>query len=324
MLRFAAPARMQIPFPRNILVASSLGNHPSNKSLILPATMDFLGSLGFLGFLIYLRRFQIFVKKEIETKHITAADYTLHVRNLPREALCEGDVEEYFSLYGEVACVTICHKGYAERARLIALRESAAQDMEEFRVQSEAPHRFPRAATWLAAATRAYERRCEDLLSFQRQGQPVCCGHAFVTFSLESDMQRCLRELSGKRHFFGALLAPFIGPIKRAGRADPDRTPPPLVRQGAFRAGPPDFRGRRLRVARAPQASDIIWENLEVSGRRSPPPPPLKWLFCFALHRLRALAENKDLQLAGSAPAAARARAPARLRRRYPALLAAR
>jgi hypothetical protein len=229
--------------------------------------MDFLGSLAFLAFLIYYRRRQLLVRKEIETKHITAADYTIHIRNLPQQAILEEELEEYFSVYGEVACVTICHRGYAEQARLVALRERAAEDIEEFRLQTEAPHRFPKAAKYLSASIKTHEQCSAELLRCQRQTQQLCCGHAFLTFSLESDFQRCLKEFSGQRYFFGNFIALFGPVVAPCNKEMAEMSPPPLVRQDSFRAAPPPFRGCKLHVTRAPQVSDILWENLEVSSR---------------------------------------------------------
>jgi hypothetical protein len=227
--------------------------------------MDFLGSLGFLAFLIYYRRCQLLVKQEIETKHITAADYTVHVRNIPNQLVSEAEIEEYFGVYGEVACVTICYRGYAERAGLITKRERAAEDIEEFRLQAESPQRFPRALNYLAAATKIHEKCSTELLRCQRQNQLVCSGHAFVTFSLEGDLQQCLRDFSAQRYFVGNFFKIFCPCFGARPVGGSESLQPPLIRQGGFN-GPTAFRGCKLAVTRAPQASDIIWENLEVSN----------------------------------------------------------
>ena len=112
-----------------------------------------------------------------------------------------------------------------------------------------------------------HEKFSAELLRCQRQNQSVCCGHAFVTFSLEGDVQQCLKDFSGQRYFFGNILNVFSRVASAAQSEMSDMSAPPLMRQGSFRAAPAPFRGCKLTVTRAPQPSDIIWENLEVSSR---------------------------------------------------------
>mmetsp|Transcript_43945 Transcript_43945/g.103482 ORF Transcript_43945/g.103482 Transcript_43945/m.103482 type:complete len:730 (+) Transcript_43945:251-2440(+) len=237
----------QIGFPRNIIVASSLGNRPPGQPLLLHSIMDFLCTLAFFCFLIYYRRAQLKTQREIETRVVTAADYSIRVTNLPEDAT-EDEISEHFSSFGEIAKmgnkeqVTVCYRGYAARAKLLDLREKAEEDVEQFTVQMQSPGQFPDAADGHAAATKVLDRLNTELAALERRRgkEQVCCGTAFVTFKLESACRSCLEQ-----HKQPSLLASLFAGTPRA----------------PFRP----FRGSvSLKVAKAPQPSDIIWSNIEV------------------------------------------------------------
>jgi hypothetical protein len=242
----------QIHFPNNLIVATSLGNRPPHQPVHLHSIMDFLCTLAFLGFLVYYRRRQLLARKEVETKVITAADYTVHVRGLPEDATKE-EIREHFARFGEVEHVLVCYHGYKQRSRLIEQRAKAETDVEELNAQIASPVQTPGAQDALAEAQGIVDRTTGELLKLQRSHAraPRCCGHAFVTFKLWSAAHKCREEYMVTRTWplgFGA----------------PKRSQPPSLRNGRA-GGEVD-----MRVGTAPQPSDIIWENLEVSaGKRA-------------------------------------------------------
>jgi len=246
---FAFNPDEQIGFPRNIIVASSLGNRPPNQPLLLHSIMDFLCTLAFFGFLIYYRRAQLKAQRAIETRVVTAADYSIRVTNLPAD-VTEEEISDHFAHFGDIAKmdgldqVTVCYRGYAERARLLDLREKAEEDLEQFSVQMQSPITFPDAREGHAAASKVLDRAAAELHALERRRgkEWVSCGTAFVTFKLESSARLCLQQ-----HLRPSLLQSIFTPRSQ-------HTPARL------------FRGTLpLKVSQAPQPSDIIWDNMEVT-----------------------------------------------------------
>ena len=142
-----------IAFPNNLIVATSLGNRPPHQPVHLHSIMDFLCTLAFLGFLVFYRRRQLLARKEVETKVITAADYTVHVMGLPEDT-CKDELLEHFARFGDIEQVVVCYSGYKERTRLIELRNKAEEDVEQFNLQMALPIETPGAQAGLAEAQR--------------------------------------------------------------------------------------------------------------------------------------------------------------------------
>ena len=229
-----------IHFPNNLIVATSLGNRPPHQPVHLHSAMDFLCTLAFLGFLVYYRRRQLLARKEVETKVITAADYTLHVTNLPEDA-SKDEIVEHFAKFGEIENVVVCYHGYRERSRLVEQRAKAEEDVEQFNLQLSSATHTADTQEGLSEAQRIVDRTTGELLKLQRlhARTPRCCGHAFVTFKLWSAATKCRDTYKLNRTW---LLA------------SPKKEPPP-----AFRDSIP------VKVNKASQPSDMVWENLEVS-----------------------------------------------------------
>jgi len=231
----------KISFPRNLIVASSLGNHPESEPLILHSVMDFVCTLSFFAFLVYFRRQQLLARKEIETKHITASDYSVAVSHIPEDAT-EDEVAEYFAKYGEVENVTLCTRGYSAIARLMELKGKAEEDVEQFEMQMSSPEEFPDAPAAHAEAVKLLDRLAQELARLRRaQANATCCGHAFVTFTLESAACKCVGDFK-PTGFFG--LWATVRP-----------------QSDLFRLT------TNLHVRVAPQPSDIIWGNIEVGAK---------------------------------------------------------
>jgi len=231
----------QIHFPNNLIVATSLGNRPPHQPVHLHSIMDFLCTLAFLGFLVYYRRRQLLARKEVETKVITAADYTVHAKGLPEDASKE-EIQEHFSKFGEIEQVLVSYHGYKDRSRLLEQRAKAEEDVEQFTLQIASPVETPGAQDGLAAAQRLVDKTTGELLKLQRTHarNPRCCGHAFVTFKLWSAAHKCRDVYKVNRSWFLSALT------KEA----------PALFRGAL----------QIKVKMAPQPSDIMWENLEVSS----------------------------------------------------------
>ncbi|EKX53929.1 hypothetical protein GUITHDRAFT_160745 [Guillardia theta CCMP2712] len=176
----------KIGFPRNLLVASTLGNRPPHQPLLLHSIMDFLCSLAFLFFLIYYRRRQLLARKEIETKIITAADYSILVSNLPENATRE-EILDHFGRYGQIEHVYLCYKGYAKRSQLMSVKEKAEEDLEQFDIQLASPLEFPEASEGHTNAQRTLDEVLSDIRKHQLEHErcPRCCGLAFVTFKVK-------------------------------------------------------------------------------------------------------------------------------------------
>lgn len=141
----------QIVFPGNLIAVTTVGNLSEGSPLLVHSLLDFLSVLAFLSFLVYYRRRELLARKEIETRNITAADYTVHVSQLPPDAVSEDELSAYFARFGQVASVNICYRGYAERARLMALKESTEEEIAEFERQATAVSLFPLARESLGA-----------------------------------------------------------------------------------------------------------------------------------------------------------------------------
>lgn len=231
----------QIGFPGNLIAVTTVGNLSEGSPLLVHSLLDFLSVLAFLSFLVYYRRRELLARKEIETRNITAADYTVHVSHLPPDAVSEDELSAYFARYGQVASVNICYRGYAERARLMALKESTEEEIEEFERQASAASLFPLAKESLGASKLLLQQAQRELEKINRR-RVECCGHAFVTFMLDSSCRECLSDLKSAQS--GVLFK-----NRQSGST-------------------PLFRGMYpLKVDKAPQPSDIVWDNIEISAR---------------------------------------------------------
>ena len=206
--------------------------------------MDFLCTLAFLGFLVFYRRRQLLARKEVETKVITSADYAVHVTGLPEDATKQ-EITEHFSRFGEVEDVVVCYHGYLRRSRLLSQRAKAEEDVEQLNLQISSQADTPGAQESLAEANKVIDHTTGELLKLQRlhARTPRCCGHAFVVFTLWSSAHKCRDSYKVNRTWcFG-----FGGSSGQPAAA---------------------FRGSvSIKVKLAPQPSDIMWENLEVSSR---------------------------------------------------------
>jgi len=246
----------KIYFPNNLIVATSLGNRPPHQPVHLHSIMDFLCTLAFLGFLVFYRRRQLLARKEVETKVITAADYTVLVQGLPEDATKE-QVQEHFACFGDIEHVLVCYHGYRERARLIEVRAKAEADVEELHAQTSASSTVATrgAVDALADAQGQVDRATGDLLKLQRSHArtPRCCGVAFVTFRLWSAALKCREAYQVTR---GWGIMSWVSPV---------------FGQTTKTESPAAFRGTLgLSVGRAPQPSDMLWANLELRpGKRT-------------------------------------------------------
>eukprot|EP00004_Rigifila_ramosa_P024078 TRINITY_DN688_c0_g1_i2.p2 TRINITY_DN688_c0_g1~~TRINITY_DN688_c0_g1_i2.p2 ORF type:complete len:306 (+),score=87.47 TRINITY_DN688_c0_g1_i2:1053-1970(+) len=182
---------------------------------------------------------------------LTTADYSVQVRHLPKSLVTSMEIQNFFSIWGEVAHVTIG----VDAQRLIELhkrRKIASQALETLVILIRTGHKKP--AEPSASKFRPFLQRIgffRDVPYWEHELEIVNAeidrivarkegfqgtGRAFVTFEDPSAAANCKHAY--RRHY-------WINP---------------LTREGAEK-----FDGKYyIAVEEAPEPADVIWENLGV------------------------------------------------------------
>eukprot|EP00753_Platysulcus_tardus_P022558 PLAT9771.1.p1 GENE.PLAT9771.1~~PLAT9771.1.p1 ORF type:complete len:1198 (+),score=594.86 PLAT9771.1:165-3596(+) len=271
-------------------VAGLLALPSTTASLIISAS-DILYTLVFFVFAVVYQSSVRRVAEDADADLTSLADYSVVVTGLPRDAT-EEQIRDHFSrlfgldsdsgwaaarrggccgghrpdrpepgtapvadidMHGKesylgswVADVAIAHpRGKAIRtflakkkatSKLVRLRQRVKMYSEGTELPTGPDARKAEAAAKKAAKM---EEKIAKWMSRIDSSRAHDCVAAFVTFKHDASLRRCLRDYQGSTGFF-----------KRASQPVPLR-----------------FRGKhKLTVERAPEPSDIVWENLEVSS----------------------------------------------------------
>eukprot|EP00357_Protocruzia_adherens_P031247 CAMPEP_0115022088 /NCGR_PEP_ID=MMETSP0216-20121206/31305_1 /TAXON_ID=223996 /ORGANISM="Protocruzia adherens, Strain Boccale" /LENGTH=1152 /DNA_ID=CAMNT_0002394631 /DNA_START=120 /DNA_END=3578 /DNA_ORIENTATION=- len=251
------------------IVRSSLGNYVADndwedaKDSIQPTLNVIVICILILSYNV-IRRMQIRVNRRIDQKVLTAADYTIWVRNLPADTNKE-EIEEFFKKYGKVHGLVEIVKtnlayDFGDFAELIKEKEAIASKKQQVQMyMDENDGKRPEFKTWYGRKRpyphpSEYEKTLKELekkIDWCKEQMvdenPKLVGHAFVTMRLQTDAEQThqLWSVSIFTKLWYIILSKCCGS------------------QQTFQ-----FKGRILSAERAPEPSDVMWENLGVTGAK--------------------------------------------------------
>jgi len=197
---------------------------------IAVSALDCLYTIVYLLGVFYLSRRQIKRVNEIDQATLSAADWTVEVRDLPLDVEKAGEVMEYFSKFGDVVNVAI---GRSDGAiiRTFHKRHLLEQKRDREVARQQRGSSNAAAVEKLNTQLTQMDAKIERLRS-KRANQKSHA--AFVTFNDESSYLACLKAFNG-----GCCSRMCISQNQK-------------------------FRKKyALKVIRAPEPTDLLWENLE-------------------------------------------------------------
>ena len=222
--------------------------------MLAVAVIESLIAVAFIFLVNRMRKAQTKTIEAIDVSNISLQDYAVKVDYLPKEELTPEEIGTFFSKFGRVHMVVLGtdvgsligrHK---KRAALGIERETLTARVAKARGKNAGLNKK------LAGLEKRLAALDSSIEKAQRAkaGRPTC---AFVTFETEEARLLCERKMRP-----ASLTAWFF-------------------RRKKYR-----FRGtHRLWIHRAPEASDVLWENLGVEGASAAIRKAIAWLFMIVL-----------------------------------------
>eukprot|EP00743_Colponemidia_sp_Colp-15_P001893 GILK01002063.1.p1 GENE.GILK01002063.1~~GILK01002063.1.p1 ORF type:complete len:1007 (-),score=116.97 GILK01002063.1:128-3148(-) len=210
--------------------------------------------------IVQYRRRQKKIIVDIDEQTTTPSDYTCEVFGLPKECTDEAEIKEYFvtqTVPGQRTPVVRVVIGFHISQLIDAVREQDKWAAKVAVLERKKKDSFEkgccRKGETLEFCREQLEEASKAVDRFSAELKPASTGHAFVTFQYQTHASRCLERW--ERSFIRRKL---IDPIVECFSC---------CCMGSRRPHP--FRDRHhLRARRAPEPTDIVWENLGISRGR--------------------------------------------------------
>ena len=222
--------------------------------MLAVAVIESLIAVAFIFLVNRMRKAQTKTIEAIDVSNISLQDYAVKVDYLPKEELTPEEIGTFFSKFGRVHMVVLGtdvgsligrHK---KRAALGIERETLTARVAKARGKNAGLNKKLAGLEKRLAALDASIEKAQRA----KAGRPTC---AFVTFETEEARLLCERKMR------------------------PDSLTAWFFRRKKYR-----FRGtHRLWIHRAPEASDVLWENLGVEGASAAIRKAIAWLFMIVL-----------------------------------------
>jgi hypothetical protein len=222
--------------------------------MLAVAVIESLIAVAFIFLVNRMRKAQTKTIEAIDVSNISLQDYAVKVDYLPKEEITPEEIGTFFSKFGRVHMVVLGtdvgsligrHK---KRAELGIERETLTARVAKARGKNAGLNKKLAGLEKRLAALDASIEKAQRA----KPGRPTC---AFVTFETEEARLLCERKMR------------------------PDSLTAWFFRRKKYR-----FRGtHRLWIHRAPEASDVLWENLGVEGSSAAIRKAIAWLFMIVL-----------------------------------------
>jgi hypothetical protein len=254
-------------------IKCSLGNNgdPDQRDDVFPLWQFILHLVSMIVILVtyhlYWSRKQHSLQQDIDKDITTPSDYTIYIENLGK-AFAAAEVKEFFEQHGRpdgqsavVEKVNIVYdiSEYVELSRELQALRNRQAFIERYRHdhggQDAPPDKcccFPMTSQTLAQVN---DRIKELQLKLERlevelkpgEGRDLQKGQAFVTFKTQEDARLVRYKWEGE------WQSNFWNFVFRCFKSSSDF---------------PSFKGRSIRVRRAPEPNDIYWENLSCGFKK--------------------------------------------------------
>eukprot|EP01156_Anaeramoeba_ignava_P001919 Anaeramoba_ignava/a217132_45.p1 GENE.a217132_45~~a217132_45.p1 ORF type:complete len:741 (+),score=178.53 a217132_45:129-2225(+) len=163
-----------------------------------------------------------------QQEHRVTSSFTIHVSNLPEDATNPREIKQYFSEWGKVVDVCIVYNLKPILKQSLALEKMRTKKQEKILYSQEVIDSID---SRISEIEEKIEKLAEDYYK--------CTGHCFVTYEKVFDASRCTYAFS--HSFLKRFLCSCCIEV-------------------------PKFRDKiRLKVSKAPEIQDIIWQNMEFS-----------------------------------------------------------
>jgi len=231
-----------------------LGASANGATMLIITSVECAMALAFVWLVKRMQRDQSKAIDDMDVSNISLQDYSVKVDDVPKTAT-PAEIGAFFSKFGKVHQVTLG----TDVGKLIG-KHRKRSEMVFQREELHAAVCKSRGKNMVAKEQlRNHERRLEkleaSLLEAQRSSGTGSVTSAFVVFETEDSRLACERKMK------------------------PDNTLAWLFRRKKYR-----FRGtHRLWIHRAPEASDILWENLGVNGGAARTRRFFSWVFMTVL-----------------------------------------
>eukprot|EP00854_Cymbomonas_tetramitiformis_P014262 gene14262-16868_t len=207
----------------------------------------FVGTVVFLAWHLFLRHSQVLSASQINASTVSVGDFTVYVKGLGKNSHAREELTSFFAHYGEVATAVYTKNlgdflllekklmdltvREAELARIVANEE----EMDAGKVL------FGTAKHFRLAVTRWQVLERNVVLALLPAIEQELAGEALITFNYEAHANNVFRD-HVNRGLQGYLFC-------KSGDA-------------------PLFQDQRIFVYRAPEPSDMYWENMDFRGAR--------------------------------------------------------
>ncbi|GMH32281.1 hypothetical protein BSKO_00115 [Bryopsis sp. KO-2023] len=216
------------------------------------------GQLFFLLWMLMLAKTQSVAADQINASIITAGDYSVMVKGLKLDSIENQHVVEFGRHYGEVANAShIATVG--KPIELGLLLDTQRKYLEELKLQAKFPHTgcsgfFSKIYLTMIGgfkygenavkAMEAVVNATEKQLTEAQKGNLLATGSAIITFNYEEHAKNMLGD--HRRSWLGKMIQTITFGMCMVTDA-------------------PRIRGRKIAVSRAPEPTDVWWENTWVS-----------------------------------------------------------
>ena len=231
-----------------------LGASANGATMLIITSVECAMALAFVWLVRRMKRDQSKAIDAMDVSNISLQDYAVKVDDVPRTAT-PAEIGAFFSKFGKVHQVTLG----TDVGKLIGKHRKRSEMVFQLEELNAAVYKSRGKSLVAKEQLRNHEKRLEKLEASLQEAQKSSgtgsVTSAFVVFETEDSRLACERKMK------------------------PNNTLAWLFRRKKYR-----FRGtHRLWIHRAPEASDILWENLGVNGGAARARRFLSWVFMTVL-----------------------------------------
>jgi hypothetical protein len=188
--------------------------------------------------------------KKIDRNHLTPSDYSIQIENPPKNVSDPVEYQKFFSKYGDVVLVSIALNNGELVTNLTEKKTYESIEVAQKNYKA------------LAEKTKQYYQEQEHLTTFQKFMQPYGL-YQTVTFAENrlTEINKTLFSLSQKDYHPWRVYVTFSSQKSQMRCLHRTSLSYAQLISGAAKGSEADFNGCLLNISRAPEPTDILFEN---------------------------------------------------------------